>query len=120
MPGSNFPEALRIQYFRIFDKYNETVFDLAELRKDMKTLHPRTGSSAGTAISGEKAEAGSYRFTISVIFSGWNKPYLCRHSTINQMITMRKISIFLALSILPLIAGAQDYHFANSIQLPSC
>ena len=65
---SNFPEALRINYFRIFDKYNETVFDLDELEgKAQATPEDRRFGWDGQ-FRGGKAEAGSYRVTLSVIF----------------------------------------------------
>ena len=65
---SNVPEALRIAYFRIFDKYNETVFDLAELEgHENATPEDRLFGWDGL-FRGVKAEAGSYRFTISVVF----------------------------------------------------
>jgi gliding motility-associated-like protein len=73
---SNFPEALRIDYFRIFDKYNETVFDLSGLDgHENATPEDRLFGWDGD-FRGEKAEAGSYRFTISVIFpDGINRTY---------------------------------------------
>jgi gliding motility-associated-like protein len=65
---SNFPEALRISYFRIFDKYNETVFDLDQVEgNDQATPEDRRFGWDGQ-FRGEKAEAGSYRVTFSVIF----------------------------------------------------
>ncbi|MDO8366932.1 MAG: PKD domain-containing protein [Saprospiraceae bacterium] len=65
---SNFPEALRINYFRIFDKYNETVFDIDQVDgKDQATPEDRRFGWDGQ-FRGDKAEAGSYRATVSVTF----------------------------------------------------
>ena len=73
---SNFPEALRIDYFRIFDKYNETVFDLAGLEGHENAAPEDRFFGWDGDFRGEKAEAGSYRFTISVIFpDGINRTY---------------------------------------------
>jgi gliding motility-associated-like protein len=65
---SNFAEALRINYFRIFDKYNETVFDLDQLEgQELATPEDRRFGWDGQ-FRGQKAEAGSYRATVSVVF----------------------------------------------------
>jgi gliding motility-associated-like protein len=65
---SNMPDALRIDYFRIFDKYNETVFDLAELEGHENATPEDIFFGWEGVFRGEKAEAGAYRFTISVVF----------------------------------------------------
>ena len=65
---SNFAEALRINYFRIFDKYNETVFDLDQLEgQELAAPEDRRFGWDGQ-FRGQKAEAGSYRATVSVTF----------------------------------------------------
>ena len=65
---SNMADALRIDYFRIFDKYNETVFDLAALEGHENATPEDLLFGWDGLFRGEKAEAGSYRFTISVVF----------------------------------------------------
>ncbi|MGI9161134.1 MAG: gliding motility-associated C-terminal domain-containing protein, partial [Saprospiraceae bacterium] len=65
---SNFGEALRINYFRIFDKYNETVFDLNQLEGHEQATPDDRRFGWDGQFSGQKAEAGSYRTTVSVTF----------------------------------------------------
>lgn len=65
---SNIPEALRINYFRIFDKYNETVFDLDRLEGSVQASPEDRRFGWDGQFRGQKAEAGSYRVTVSVLF----------------------------------------------------
>jgi len=58
----------RIESLRIFDKYNEVVFDLSQLgqAEEARPNNPYYGWDG--SFRGEKAEAGSYRYHCSVRF----------------------------------------------------
>lgn len=65
--GKN-PSVLEIEIFQVYDKYNELVFDL-KTREDNRPFsinEPEAGWD-GT-FRGVKAEAGSYRYIISVVY----------------------------------------------------
>jgi hypothetical protein len=57
---------LGIDYFRIYDLYNETVFDVSALSDGVPVVaeDPRFGWDGN--FRGSKAELGSYRYTLAV------------------------------------------------------
>jgi PKD repeat protein len=63
---SSSPMLLGIDYFRIYDLYNETVFDVSALSDGVPVVaeDPRFGWDGN--FRGSKAELGSYRYTLAV------------------------------------------------------